>query len=230
MLCDLCHKREAVVHLTNSTSAGPLGVGPKTKRPALDVLTTSTYAELLGIGWKTKREKHYCEQCALSVTAQADRPFEAATKRQPAWKQIDASNAAVTFYLTGESVIRAATVPKPPNSRTPAIVRVSHSNCYGPVDSDIFVRLGNPKKPLGARDLHKMQEWQKAKVVEELIESDDGAWQPRGRAKGVGSYWSGTYEIEIQFPKGQRQIEIKVISRVEQVSSIVLSKWKVYVR
>ena len=231
MRCDLCHEREATVHLTISVaSAEPLDFEPKTKRFTAAQLTTSTFAELLGIEAKAKREKHYCEQCALSLSTQADEPSKAAQKRAGAWKQIQDADAAVSFYLTGESVIRAATLPKPPNSRTPAVVRVSHSNCYGPVDSDVYVRLGNPKKPLGVQDFDKVSDWRKAKLVEDLIESDDDGWKPRGKAKGVGSYWSGTYEVEIAFPKGWHQIELKIISRVEQVCSIVLSNWKVYVR
>ena len=220
-----------MIHVTESTSAESPGVEPKTKGHTVVELMTSTYTELLGIGSTTKREAHYCEQCVLSQSTKADQPSKAAKKRQPAWKQIEDSNAAVSFYLTGESVVRAAIIPNPPNSRKPAIVRVSHSNCYGPVDSDVFVRLGNPKKPLGVRDFDKVSDWREAKLVEDLIESDEeGGWKPRGKAKGVGSYWSGTCEVEIAFPKGWHQIEIKIISRVEQVCSIVLSNWKVYVR
>ena len=58
----------------------------------------------------------------------------------------------------------------------------------------------------------------------------EGGWMLRGKAKGGGMYWSGTYEAQIQFPKGHHLIEIKVISRVPEVCSIVLSNWKVYVR
>lgn len=152
-----------------------------------------------------------------------------AKKTQSTWKQVEDSDAAVTFYLTGESIIKAVTVPKPPSSKSPAIVRVSHSNSYGPVSSDIFVRLGNPKKPLGVQDFDTVSDWQKAKLVEDLI-WDDEQWKSRGKAKGAGLLWTGTYEVEIQFPKGHHQIEMKVISREETVCSIVLSNWNVHVR
>jgi hypothetical protein len=152
------------------------------------------------------------------------------TKKASAWKQLEESTAAVTFYLTGESLLLGATMPSPPNSKAPTVIRVSHSNCYGPVDADIFVRLGNPKKPLDVQDFDTVSDWAKAKLVEDLTETEDGGWKPRGKAKGEGSYWSGTYDAEIQFTKGHHQIELKVISRVEHVCSIVLSNWKVFVR
>jgi hypothetical protein len=156
---------------------------------------------------------------------------ESATSAQQKRRLIKDSNATVSFYLTGESVIRAITIPKQPGSKAPTVIRVSHSNEYGPVDSDIFVRLGNPKKPLGARDFDKVSDWKKAKLVEDLSWDDaTDDWKPRGKAKGVGSHWIGTYEVELLFPKGQHQIELKIISRGEQVCSIVLSKWKLNVR
>src|SRR5262249_50580199 len=160
----------------------------------------------------------------LSLSANEEASSKAGKKRAQTWKQVDDSNATVSFYLTGESVIRAVTIPKQPSSKAPTVVRVSHSNEYGPVDSYVFVLLGNQKKPLGARDFDKVSDWKKAKLVEDLSWNDaTDDWKPRGKAKGVGSYWSGTYEVEILFPKGQHQIELKIISRVEQVCSIVLS-------
>lgn len=230
MLCDLCHEREAVVHLATTTSVEPLRTAPKAKGLTTKQLLTSSFAELLGIPPKQRREKHYCEECALSLSAHGDESSKATKKRAQTWKQVDDSTAAVSFYLTGESVVRAVTLPSPPKSKTVTIVRISHSNCYGPVDSDVFVRLGNPKKPLDVQDFDTVSDWRKAKLVEDLTESGGGGWKPRGKAKGVGSYWSGTYEVEIEFPKGQHQIELKIISRVEQVCSIVLSNWKVNVR
>jgi hypothetical protein len=230
MLCDLCHEREAVTHLSTTTSAEPLRTGPKMKGLTPEKLMTSGFSELLGIAPKHRREKHYCEQCALSPGAQEEESSIAANKRAQTWKQVEDSTAAVSFYLTGESVVRAVTLPSPPGSKSPAIVRITHSNCYGPVDSDVFVRLGNPKKPLDVQDFDTVSDWRKAKLVEDLIDDEDKGWKPRGKAKATGSYWSGTYEVEIQFSKGQHQIELKIISRVEQVCSIVLSNWKVNVR
>jgi len=70
---------------------------------------------------------------------------------------------------------------------------MAQANPYGPVDSDIFVRLGNPKKPLGVKDFDTVSDWKKAKLIEDLSWNDAiDDWKPRGRAKGVGSYWTGT--------------------------------------
>jgi hypothetical protein len=225
MLCDLCHEREAVVHITTTTSAGSPGVGRRTKGDAVADLTTSTYAELLGLGSKTER---HCEQCALSLSTQADQSPTAAKKRQSTWKRVEDSK--VYYQLTGESVVRAVSIPEPPSSKTPAILRVTHQNSLGRVDADVFVRLGNPKAPLEWDDFDTVSDWKQASLVEDLLDDGKGGWVLRGKAKGEGAYWSGTYETEIQFPKGHHLIEIKIISRVPEVCSIVLSNWKVYVR
>jgi hypothetical protein len=52
------------------------------------------------------------------------------------------------FYLTGESIIKAATISAPPTSKKPVTVRVTHMNDHCSVDSDIIVRIGDPKAPL----------------------------------------------------------------------------------
>ena len=81
------------------------------------------------------------------------------------------------------------------------------------------------------QDFDTATDWRNAELVEDLTWSDErDEWVLRGKAKGDGSYWSGTYESEIQFPKGHHQIEVKIISRVPEVCSILLSNWKVYVR
>lgn len=152
-------------------------------------------------------------------------------EQRSAWRQIEHWAAAVEFALTGESIIRAATIPAPPSSKKPTVVRVTHSNSYGPVDSNVFVRLGDPKKPLGVEDFNTVSDWRSAKLVEDLLWCNKREeWVLRAKAKGDTSVWSGTYEVEIQFPKGHHQIELKIISRVPEVCSIVLSNWKVYVR
>lgn len=128
-------------------------------------------------------------------------------------------------------MVRGATIPASPLSKQPTIVRVTHSNSIGRVDSDVFIRLGDPKDPLRVQDFDTVSDWRRAALIEDLLwneERDDWVW--RGRAKGLGSCWSGTYETELQFPKGHHQIELKIISRVPEVCSIVLSNWKVHVR
>jgi hypothetical protein len=152
-------------------------------------------------------------------------------KKRQALLQLRNTDTKVTFYLTGESVVTAATIPTPPSAKGPTIIRVTHSNPIGRVDSDIFVRLGDPKRPLGVKDFNTVSDWRKASLVEDLLWNDErNEWELRGKARGLGSNWIGTYETEIRFGKGQHQIELKVVSRVPEVCSIVLSNWKSYVR
>jgi hypothetical protein len=155
-----------------------------------------------------------------------------AKKTAEAWKEVLYTDTKISFHLTGESVIRAVTIPAVPTAKAPTVIRVTHHNSYAQVDADIFVRLGDPKKPLGPTDFDTVKDWQPAKLVENLAwNAKKGDWEPlRGRAKQEEYSWSGTYEAELQFSKGAHQIEIKVISRVPQVCSIVLSNWKVTVR
>ena len=109
-------------------------------------------------------------------------------------------------------------------------MRVTHSNAIGYVDSDLFARLGSPTSPLGATDFDTAQDWHKMALVEDLRWSDDRQeWVLRRKAK-IGFLWSGTYEVEMQIPKGHHLIELKLISRVPEVCSIVLGNWKIYVR
>ena len=150
--------------------------------------------------------------------------------RHRAWRQLEDSTAAATFYLTGESVVRAATIPTHPTSKAPTTVRVTHSNSIGRVDSDVFVRLGDPKAPLKWNAFDTVFDWRNAPVVEDLLWSDEREeWVIRGKAEGAGILWSGTYETTLQFPHGHHLIEIKIVSRVPEVCSIVLN-WKVFVR
>lgn len=147
------------------------------------------------------------------------------------WKQIEDKNADTSFFLTGDSILRAATIPKPPTAKGRTIVRVTHTNTYGCVDSDVFVRLGNPKQPLGVEDFDTVSDWQQAKLVEDLVlDGKTDKWVTRTKKNGEDTTWSGTYEVELQFPKGYSQIELKLISRVPAVCSIVLSNWKVHVK
>ena len=144
------------------------------------------------------------------------------------WKRVEESK--VYYQLTGESVVQAILIPDPPTSAKPATVRVTHENSLGRVDSDVFVRLGNPKAPLEWDDFDTVSDWKQAALVEDLLDDGEGSWMLRGKAKGEGVYWSGTYEALLQFPKGLHLIEIKIISRVPEVCSIVLSDWIISAR
>jgi hypothetical protein len=180
---------------------------------------------------KFKRDDEALFLSELPAGIQHELAVADTTNKDSPWRQIEHWAAKVEFQLTGESIIRAATIPSPPSSKTSTVVRITHSNSYGLVDSEIFVRLGDPKRPLGVQDFDTVSDWQKAVLVEDLLwRNDREEWVLRSKAKGDTSIWSGTYETKFQFPKGHQQIELKIISRVPEVCSIVLSNWKVYVR
>ncbi len=145
------------------------------------------------------------------------------------WKMIKDSQ--VGYHLTGESGLGAITIPAPPRSNQPTVVRVTHSNSIGYVDSDLFVRLGSPASPLDDTDFDTVEDWEKMALVEDLRWSDNRQeWVRRRKTTTTGFIWSGTYEREMEIPKGHHMIELKLVSRVPEVCSIVLPKWKVYVR
>lgn len=180
---------------------------------------------------KFKRDDETLFLGELPASIRQERAVADTTDKGSPWRLVEPWAENVSYHLTGESVIRAATVPSPPSSKTPTVVRITHSNSYGLVDSDVFVRLGDPERPLDVQDFDTVSDWQKAELVEDLLwRSDRNEWVLRRKAKDHNSVWSGTYEVEIQLPKGHHQIELKIVSRVEQVCSIVLSNWKVYVR
>ena len=55
-------------------------------------------------------------------------------------------------------------------------------------------------------------------------------WIPRPKKIVGETMWQATYDAELQFPRGKHLIEIKFISPIEHVCSIVLSNWKVTVK
>jgi hypothetical protein len=79
------------------------------------------------------------------------------------WKRVEESK--IYYQLTGESVVQAVSIPEPPNSKTSTVIRVTHQNSIGRVDSDVFVRLGNPKAPLKWNAFDTVSDWQQASLV-----------------------------------------------------------------
>jgi hypothetical protein len=152
------------------------------------------------------------------------------TAKNPSpWKRIEKGK--VNFYLSADSIISAITLPERPSSKTPTVIRVTHYSPYGRVDSDIFIRLGNPEKPTAPDALKTGSDWQKAKLIEDLLlDNERDEWLLNAPESNDTSMWHGTYETEIQFPKGHHQIEIQLISRVPEVCSIVMANWKVFIR
>src|SRR5436190_9557485 len=103
-----------------------------------------------------------------------------------------------TFWqLDGESDLYAATIPDPPKAGAPTIVRLTHSNSYGPFDdAEIFVRIGNPDQPTAQEDLDAASDWVQARLIEELV-NVDGEEMLRAEAKEPfedETPWDGTYE------------------------------------
>jgi hypothetical protein len=136
-----------------------------------------------------------------------------------------------TYHLTGESVLSASASPFPPKSKTTTLIRFTHSNSYGPVNADISVRVGDPKSPLGVTDFGTVSDWTKAGLVSDTMwDEEKEEWVPRPKENMGEMSWQATYEAEIQFVPGKHLIEIKFVSSVELVCSMVLSNWEVNVR
>ncbi len=137
-----------------------------------------------------------------------------------------------TFWqLEGESDLYAATIPEPPDAGQPTIVRLTHSNTYGPVDDvEFFVRIGDPDRPSRENDLNSASDWVKAQLVEELVFVDDEEMlrQDAEEPFEEETPWEGTYEAELQTPAGRHSIEIKIVSPFpELLSSRVLADWEI---
>jgi hypothetical protein len=137
------------------------------------------------------------------------------------------------WQLDGESMLHAAVVPDPPKANIPTIVRLTHSNCYGPFDeAEFFVRVGDPARPSGQEDLNSAKDWVKARLIEELVTVDD---EEMLRSEAEEPFedetpWEGTYDAVLNLPAGRRSIEIKILSRKpDLLRSMVLSDWGVSV-
>ncbi len=138
------------------------------------------------------------------------------------------------WQLEGESDLCATTIPDPPTAGAPAIVRLTHSNSYGPFEEvEFFVRVGDPDQPTPEDDLDSRKDWIKARLVEELVVVED---QEMLRSEAEEPFedetpWSGTYEAQLVLPRGRHSLEIKIVSpEPELLASRVLSDWTVNVR
>lgn len=138
----------------------------------------------------------------------------------------------VTYYLTGESILSAVTVPYPPTAGGPTTIRVTHNNSYGPCRGDVFVRVGDPETPLGIEDFDTVSDWTPAVLIEEVVWDDRaGDWVAAPRRVVGDTTWQATYEAELRFRRGRHRIEIKFVSpEPDVVCSIVASNWEVRVR
>lgn len=137
------------------------------------------------------------------------------------------------WQLDGESELQAALLPAQPVANAPVIVRLTHSNSYGPFDdADFFVRIGDPNQPTAPNDLNSRRDWVKAALVEELVFIDD---EELLRSEAEEPFedetpWDGTYEAQLTFPPGAHSIEIKIVSRQpDLLRSCVLNDWYISV-
>jgi hypothetical protein len=139
-----------------------------------------------------------------------------------------------TFWqLDGESELYAVVIPDPPQAGRATTVRLTHSNCYGPMDeADLFVRIGDPDAPTDQENIELHDDWVPAQLVEELVCVGD---EEILRSEAEEPFedetpWEGTYDAQLTFPSGRRSIEIKIISRQpELLRSLVLSDWEISV-
>ena len=139
----------------------------------------------------------------------------------------------VFWQLDGESDLYATTIPDPPKAGKAATVRLTHSNSYGPLDEvEIYVRVGDPENPTEPDDLDSATDWVKAELVEELVYVDGEEMLRSEAAESLEDEtpWDGTYEAQLVIPKGDRTIEVKVVSKYPEIlTSVVLNDWEVEV-
>jgi hypothetical protein len=135
----------------------------------------------------------------------------------------------LSWELGCESTIFCESIPNPPQSGEETLVKITHSNVYGPIDDvEFYLRVGNPDKPTGFDDLDSAADWVRTELVEEIVMVDDvemhrsKANEPFGQEEEVP--WDGTFEAQIVFPAGKNSIEIKVSSH-GMIQSGVISDW-----
>ena len=73
--------------------------------------------------------------------------------------------------------------------------------------------------------------WQKAKTIaDEVWDDQKEEWIPRPKKVTGETQWQGTYEATLQFPPGKHTIDIKFLSPIEQIGSVVFTNWEVNVK
>ena len=137
------------------------------------------------------------------------------------------------WQLEGESILNAITIPEPPKPDSPATIRLTHSNSYGPFEEvEFFVRLGDPDNPTDPEDLDSARDWIKTTLVEELV---DVGGEEMLRSQALEPFedetpWEGTFEAQLTIPRGRHSIEIRILSPQPDLQrSMVLSDWEINV-
>lgn len=139
-----------------------------------------------------------------------------------------------SWELGGESVIHCETQPNPPLHEQGTLIRLTHSNAYGPVDDVRFlVRVGDLQRPTRDDQVDAVTDWTEMVLVAESVWVN-GEERPRSEAESemdpeVGDAWAGTFEATLRFPAGKQRIEIQVLSN-GPLGSGVISDWRVKVQ
>jgi len=77
------------------------------------------------------------------------------------------------WELPGESELRAATKPDPPQAKKQVTVRLTHANSYGPFEEvKFFIRVGDPENPTDQENPDSATDWVQCKFVEQLVHVD----------------------------------------------------------
>ncbi len=143
-------------------------------------------------------------------------------------------NVPTSWELGGESIIHCELKPDPPLEGREALIRLTHSNAYGPVDDVRFaVRIGDLRNPTAFEDLDSVTDWTPMDLVEEVVWID-GEEHLRSEIEGRlnpedENVWAGTFEATLTFPAGIQRIEIGVVSS-GHLPSGVISDWQVTVQ
>ena len=126
-----------------------------------------------------------------------------------------AKDEALQWELGGESVLHAVLIPDPPPANQPCIVRLTHSNVYGPLPEMRFdIRVRDSSAPISeaACDSGSGAGWQSLTLVEERVLVDDEFVDPNTLDEPLygETPWEGTFEGELELPAGNHRIEIKI--------------------
>jgi hypothetical protein len=226
-----------IMHRTNplqimASEASQIPRDPETRAALAQFL-----ANAAGQPVETLRQADLKAMVKIQPIASGEQPTVQAPAKKPAaakTSNIKAVRDSEAFWeLPGESELRAATMPDPPQAKKQATVRLTHANPYGPFDeATFFVRIGDPENPTDPDNPDAATDWVQCKLVEELLHVD-GREIPRAKAKEPfedETPWEGTYEAKLKMPAQRCSIEIKVVSYHPELPYVaVLSNWQIAV-
>ncbi len=134
------------------------------------------------------------------------------------------------WELGGESIIHCEIRPDPPLGGEETLIRLTHSNAYGPIDDvKFFVRIGDLQNSTRFEDLDSATDWRAMELIEEIVWVD-GAERYRSEVADILEpkdeiVWAGTFEAALLFPVGKQRIELKVVSSGHLQSGVISDWW-----